>query len=284
MQISAKVIAHSISPTGRQIASLETCFNRFILPEVNTHKICSLSASSSRAIPTAKLLEQVREAPAPFINWRMNQSGMQPAGEAPPEIADRATEIHESYARMAADHAQQLAELGIAKEQSNRYVEPVTWTRQIMTSTSFANLLALRDHADAQKEFQVLARLIREALENSTPTPLKFGEWHTPYVSREEYHDIGYEAALKASAARSARVSFLNHDRSSPVLAKDFQLFEGLCLSNPAHMSPAAHQGTPTQDPDHRSRNFQGFVQFREVLEQMGFSGYEPSGVVDGFI
>lgn len=283
MEISAKVIAHSIAPHGGQIASLELTFPRYILPEVNTHKICSLSASSSRAIPTAKYLDQVYSEPCGFVNWRMNQKGMQPAGEAQGYTAQRAQEIYEEAAQSAAHYAAKLADLGIAKEQANRLVEPYTWTRQIMTATSFQNLLALRCHPDAQKEFQVLAGCIKEALENSKPYHLGYEAWHLPYIMHEERTQHSVYTLLKMSAARCARVSYRLHDGSETTPEQDIELFERLVYANPPHMSPAAHQGM-AMDGALMSRNFKGWMQFRAILEEIGFDGHPPLGKLDGFI
>lgn len=62
--IESKVICDSISEHGKRITTLQVKFHRFILPEFNTHRVFSRNFSSSRAIPTAKLLEQVRSDPA----------------------------------------------------------------------------------------------------------------------------------------------------------------------------------------------------------------------------
>ena len=62
--IEAKVIEDSISEEGIRITTMQVKFHRFILPEFNTHRVFSRNFSSSRAIPTAKLLEQVRTDPS----------------------------------------------------------------------------------------------------------------------------------------------------------------------------------------------------------------------------
>ena len=84
--ISANVICASVSPAGKKLTTLELTYPRFILAELNTHRMLSKNSSSSRAIPIAKMIEQVRENPAIPIHWGLNQSGMQ----AKEEQADRA--------------------------------------------------------------------------------------------------------------------------------------------------------------------------------------------------
>ena len=56
---TANVIADSINNHGVRLTTMEVKFHRFILPEFNTHRAFSRNFSSSRAIPTQKLIEQV---------------------------------------------------------------------------------------------------------------------------------------------------------------------------------------------------------------------------------
>ena len=57
MNISAKVIRDSISEYNR-ITTIEISLPKILLAEFGTHRVFSRSFSSSRAIPTAKLLQQ----------------------------------------------------------------------------------------------------------------------------------------------------------------------------------------------------------------------------------
>ena len=50
-RISAKVIADSVSPKGIRLVTIECQFPRFILAQVNTHRVFSRNSASSRAIP-----------------------------------------------------------------------------------------------------------------------------------------------------------------------------------------------------------------------------------------
>ncbi len=67
--IEAKIIEDSINQFGKRITTLQVKFHRFILPEFNTHRVFSRNFSSSRAIPTKKLLEQVANDPAMPVHW-----------------------------------------------------------------------------------------------------------------------------------------------------------------------------------------------------------------------
>ena len=67
--ITAKVICDSISPSGVRLTTMELNYHRFIHSEFMTHRMFSRNASSSRAIPTTKMLEQIRSNPAMPIHW-----------------------------------------------------------------------------------------------------------------------------------------------------------------------------------------------------------------------
>ena len=75
-KISAKVIEDSKVGNSR-LVTLQLVYPRFILAEVNTHRVFSRNSSSSRAIPVSKLVEQVTMQPATPVHWGKNQPGMQ---------------------------------------------------------------------------------------------------------------------------------------------------------------------------------------------------------------
>src|SRR5436190_18443341 len=51
MSYEAKILADSISPDDVRLTTLVVTFPRFILAEVNTHRMLSRNSASSRAIP-----------------------------------------------------------------------------------------------------------------------------------------------------------------------------------------------------------------------------------------
>lgn len=303
MQFEAKVIADSLSPDGVRLTTMELVYPRFIHSEFLTHRTMSRNSSSSRAIPVAKMLEQVRTAPAMPVHWGKNQPGMQ-ANEELDEISRQSAMImwHEA-ARKAAEVAEHMSKLGVHKQVANRILEPFQWMHTIVTATEWDNFFALRCHPDAQPEIQKLAVLMREAREGSKPKELEPGQWHLPYVDAQIHDDgeqsythwltappkpghfdlataeavgsqfIGLAQALQASSARCARVSYLTHDGQIPDLDKDIQLFERLVGSTPMHASPTEHQATPDTGSGQGATfpgthgNLTGWCQLRKFLE-----------------
>ncbi|MDR9847102.1 FAD-dependent thymidylate synthase [Herbaspirillum huttiense] len=297
MTISAKVIEHSVSEAGKELVTMELKYPRFIHAEFMTHRVFSRNASSSRAIPVAKMIEQVRTAPAMPIHWGKNQPGMQAFEETldarvfldlpmehdnpsdVPLFTFERTELTGSEAwchaaNSAADIAAAMAAAGYHKQVVNRILEPFLHISVIVTATEWDNFYELRDHPDAQPEIRELARQMKEAMHVS-PRVLRprdrqlTAAWHLPYVTPEErdLYPEGPKFLAKLSAARCARVSYLTHDGREPSRAEDMALYERLVGSRPLHASPIEHQAYPLPRADQRSRNFLGWRQHREIVE-----------------
>lgn len=305
--ISAKIIAHSRhctqgSPSyAKEIITVQLRYPRFVHSELMTHRVFSRNASSSRAIPVAKMIEQVRNDPAMPIHWGKNQPGMQASeehnalvewgvyeqvatGEAEvlfrvPNLKLTPQEAWIQAALRAAEMAEAMAEAGYHKQVVNRLLEPFQFMNTIVTATEWDNFFELRCHPDAQPEIQELAGCIRQAIDESGPEALEPGQWHLPYVLDVEKSKYPLEDLIKFSAARCARVSYLAHDGKEPSPEKDCELFDRLVGSQPLHASPIEHQATPdTFIFDNRTQtarwkneknhgNFKHWVQFRKLWE-----------------
>lgn len=292
MKISATMICDSIGTNGKRLPTMHLQYPRFIHAEAKTHRILSSdseneviiiqqsaglmddpnlsrNASSSRAIPTSKLIEQVRNDPVMPIFWGKNQAGMQAKEELKGFYKEAAIQNWKQAAINAANSAEAMLANGLHKQTANRVLEPFLPINVIVTATEWTNFFDLRDHKDAQPEIKELARCMKQAMRESTPTLLSAGQWHLPYITKEErvkFHNDQVFLA-KLSAARCARVSYLKHDGSEPNIDEDLALFNKLIMAKPSHSSPAEHQAY--FDPlIESSRNFHGgWVQFRDYLK-----------------
>ena len=267
MTIIAKVIADSICHT--RLITLQLRYPRFIHAEFMTHRMFSRNASSSRAIPVERLIQDVIDDPAMPISWGKNQRGMQAAEEhnAPvftqtgglgflhvPQSPEQAW--LEARGR-AVSIARAFATAGYHKQVVNRLLEPFAHIDVVVTATEWTNFFVLRDHPDADPTIQVLARTMREAMNSSKPRPLVRGEWHLPYVGLvESHHPIEYQQRL--SAARCARVSYGLREAD---FHADLRLAEQL-IGN-GHYSPLEHQAIPALGS---YANFCGWKSFRREL------------------
>jgi thymidylate synthase ThyX len=75
--IHAKIIADSQNEFGNRLTTFIITFPRFILAELNTHRMFSRNSASSRAIPFKKMVESVQKNPFIPIAWQKDHSGMQ---------------------------------------------------------------------------------------------------------------------------------------------------------------------------------------------------------------
>lgn len=267
-QMEVQIIADSISEAGKRITTFQLKYWRAIHSELMTHRVFSRNASSSRAVPIEKMIKQVRENPAKPIHWGANQKGMQAKNEIPQDILYVADLDWRFSASMACENAEMLSNLGLHKQVVNRILEPFQHIHVVLTSTEFDNWEELRYHEDAQPEIWLLAKLMKEARENSEPKKLPIGRYHLPYITEDEEIGIDQELLCKISAARCCRVSYLKHDGTNPSIDDDLALFERLVGSAPLHASPLEHQATPK----HKSElsfvsNLQGWTQYRKVYE-----------------
>lgn len=298
--ITAKVICDSISNEGIRITSLQLRYPRFVHSEFMTHRVFSRNASSSRAIPVQRLIQDVLDDPAMPIYWGKNQKGMQAHEECTEEVKVPG-DIHNIYDYIpsrgawlqARDRAIEIAKgfdaAGYHKQIVNRLLEPFSHINVICTSTKWANFFALRDHHDAQPEIRMLAQAMKKALSESKPQLLGYNEWHLPYIAPDECEVNNAKSwaswgedllpkLIKISVARCARVSYLTHDGVKPDGAKDLKLYDRLVGSEPLHASPAEHQATPDRRGGNQIEgfdwyskslhgNFHGWIQYRKTLK-----------------
>lgn len=262
-----KMICDSLSPTGKRIVTMQLRYQRFIHAEFMTHRVFSRNASSSRAIPVAKMIEQVRNDPAMPVHWGKNMPGMQAREALKGAELDVAVDAWHQAANNAANIAELMNTFGLHKQVANRILEPFQFINVVVTATEWDNFFELRTHPDAQPEFQVLAREMERVMSESQPEKVDFGGWHLPYISDEEKITLNANTLIRMSAARCARVSYLKHDNTSPDMASDLELFNRLVGSVPLHASPIEHQAMAAMTSTAVSNNFRGWTQFRQLYE-----------------
>lgn len=285
MTISAQIVADSISPTGKRITTMQLRYPRFIHAEAKTHRVIriddaeyeflqeigfmddenlSRNASSSRAIPVQKMIQDVIDDPAMPVAWGSNKPGMQ-AGE---ELAHWpiVKEVWLEARDAAVEFANEMMNLNAHKQIVNRLLEPFGHISVVVTATEWDNFFDLRCHEAADPTMRALAEAMRVAMSESAPE--EHEGWHLPYVDLDESWVLGMtvEQLATISAARCARVSYLNHDGTSPDIEKDMAL--ATMLRDMKHMSPFEHQARVTGDEGTALwGNLVGWDQFRKMIE-----------------
>ena len=284
MTITAQIIADSISPAGIRLTTLQLRYPRFIHSEFLTHRMFSRNASSSRAIPVAKMIEDLRRDPAMPVFWGSNKPGMQAGEELDEETLDECKDAWFEARDWMIQSAEWLMARGLHKQIANRILEPWAHINVVCTATDWENFYALRRHKDAQPEIKALADAMWDAQQASTPRLLQPGQWHLPYITKEDWREAyhgpsqtpEWNMLKRVSVARCARVSYLTHDGKTTTVEEDLQLYDRLLGSSPLHASPAEHQATPDEGIQHGFNtmwmkpelhgNLRGWIQFRKTL------------------
>lgn len=298
--ITAKVICDSVSGQGDRITTLEIEYPRFILGEINTHRMLSKNSSSSRAIPFGNMVRNIQKNIALPLYWGSAKAGMQAGVEI--EDIDFSKKVWGSALDYAVGQASLLDDENLHKQLVNRLLEPFQMMKTVITGTEWDNFFNLRLHPDAQPEFCMLAYKIYQAINESTSNVLRSNEWHLPYVNTyrvksgrgfdqleyyvgeigtESYRVLTLEEAQRISASCCAQVSYRKNDDS---LEKANKIFDVLIDSKVLHASPFEHLATPIRDQSkningwdtgitHSNRegklfsgNLQGWISYRHLL------------------
>jgi len=264
---SVHIVKHSTNMnTGDEIVTFEIVYPRFILAQLNTHRVISKSSASSRAVPVKKLIQMAKETPYIPETFGKNKSGMQSV--EPIKDQQEARDAWLEARDKAVESAEQFMELGVHKQFANRVLEPFLWARTVLTATELDNFFKLRTHKDAQPEFRKIALLMEEALATSIPVELEVGQWHLPYVLPREHKVYNTNILKKISSARCARVSYRLHNGMPTSVIKDTVLAQELLDSG--HMSPFDHPAKATRRSyDHGvTRQYRGFAPYRSEIEK----------------
>jgi hypothetical protein len=134
--IEAEVICDSIAEHSPRLTTFRLRYPKWIHGEYLTHRSFSRNASSSRAIPVGKNLEEVRgvDLRARPEAWPAERKGMQGGDDLDPDALARAMNIWDHAANDAAYHAERLARVGVHKSIVNRMIEPYLHINVVMTS------------------------------------------------------------------------------------------------------------------------------------------------------
>lgn len=281
--IKAQIIADSLNQCGNRLTTFVLKYPRIVHSEFMTHRVFSRNAASSRAIPSKRIVQEIKDSPAMPVFWGANQSGMQAAAEL--DDTDKSfrhdfvdvdgSNAHALMTRKEKAKAlwlqardlmvsinEQMQNVGLHKQIANRILEPWFHMETLASSTDFENFFALRCHKDAQPEIAALADAALKVYCESKPTILGPGEWHLPFGKMEIPDDVTIKDRLKIGTARAARISYKNFDGQINI-TEDFQLHDR--LSNSGHWSTFEHSAMALATPL-PCGNFIGWIQYRKMF------------------
>lgn len=264
LDITARIERDSINPhTGDRITTMVLKYPRYIHAEFMTHRMFSRNAASSRAIPVAKMLERVMGSPVMPDEWGSNKPGMQAGEPIDAGLTDAAATAWLRARDAAYNSAKELMELGVHKQYANRLIEPWSYIEVVCTATEWNNFYKQRISPLAQPEINALAVAMKEAHDASTPIET---EEHRPFVlptEEDEFEDTVLDAI---SVARSARVSYLNHETGLVDVDSDLKLFRRLITADPMHASPFEHMAVASTK-SMKFANLRGWESARYALD-----------------
>ena len=259
-----QILADSVY-NGKRITTFQLRYWRPILVEMNTHRAFSKNASSSRAQSFDKRIDQILHDPALPNHWNAEQPGMTGGEEFDQKTKDFINLKIQQLAGLTADFIKELNQevwnktgKEIHKQYLNRYLEPFTYTNQVLTATDWDNFFKLRMAEDAQPEFKDLATEIFYQLQENIPNQTNI---HLPYVTAEEKDHYPLDICKKIAVARCARVSYRAYG-GKYVVEKDLELFNRLWLAG--HYSPFEHIATADSG---RFFNLNGWRSYRYDLD-----------------
>lgn len=219
--IEVKIVADSLNEFGNRITTMVVTFPRFILAELNTHRMFSRNSASSRAIPFEKMVESVKNNPFVPIAWQKDHKGMQGTDYLDEQRSQFSREIWLSAKDQTVSAANALSLQNATKQLCNRLLEPFMWHTVLITATEWENFFALRcpqyqsydkmyrsrkdvmkgadisdfedyskfseldwlarNKGQAEIHMMALAEAMWDARNESVPVQLKAGEWHIPF-------------------------------------------------------------------------------------------------------
>lgn len=261
-KVSAKIVCDSINALNTRLTTIQIRVPKWLLQEINTHRVFSRSYNSARAIPS-KIMRREADFAPPI--WIANQPGMSGNTEMRGfKLLVASTTWQALTAVVKLGHW--ILELcGLHKQYANRWLEPIVWVDGVITSTDWDNFLKLRNHRSAQPEIRDLASQIEQLLAENKPDYLDPGEWHLPYIDDEDVVIHNLQELRLISAGRCARVSYGFKDVKDSV--SDLKRADKLLTANPPHLSPFEMVAMASGSLESfKSGNFRDWVQFRQVI------------------
>lgn len=270
----ARVLSDSLF-NGSRCVTVECEYPRYILSQVNTHRVFSRNTASSRAIPLETNIKLIQSNPV-IPTWTGNKAGMV-GTDVHKEIKVKADRIWLRAKDAMIIYAKQLAAIGIHKQNVNRLLEPFSTIKSVITATEWDNFFKLRLASDAQPEIQELAQCIKEAIDNSKPIELTPDMAHTPYIN-DGHSDKKDVNAILGSAAACAQVSYRRLNTEPEALNR---IITRLINGGRVHASPFEHVCVGGSNG---LGNLRGFSQLRHGVERSINLAFIKESIRDGSI
>lgn len=288
MTIKATMICDSVTSAGKRLMTLQLRYPKFIHGEAKTHRLIKIgdkayelleevgfmddpmlsrNASSSRAIPVSRLIQDVLDDPVIPVKFGKNQPGMQSIEDFAddelinfecaetylsrpenPEAGFRKITCREAWMHAmhdAVDAAELFSKAGVHKQHVNRLLEPFCHINVVVTATEWSNFFAQRCHPAAQPEMRDLASAMRDAMQRSTPVKLDKNQWHLPYVGLE---DLVGQQLLSKSIVTEEEARYLYSE--FPRVSMSGRVSNAMCKISTARCARVSYLTQDGKTPD----------------------------------
>lgn len=291
--------------SSSRLSTMIARYPRYVLAEVNTHRVFSRNTASSRARNVRSTIRDVINDPVVplFTQNKKGMSGDFLSGskleEATKVWLESRNESVKSVLRLLLGKYYREDEtvgealeryydgiygqsdtdaISVHKQNVNRLLEPYMWVESVISSTYWDNFFMLRtDLSTAQPEVYAIALLMERVLAESTPVPTRV---HLPFVSSEvkdKAQDVdvfsrGMRDALMLSSTEAAQISYRDKSTASRSTAT---VSLGERLLSQQHLSPFEHSAVLVEPSDEElydnvekySSNFNSsWAQARKIL------------------
>lgn len=255
MPTRAEIVLDTISPVGCRIITMRLEYPRVIHAQMLRHTALRRTVMSSRAVPTARLIELAQTDPAIPSRWMRACRGMEAREDLPMDVAAKCRANWLAARDNAINTARAAHALGEQKQTANRHLEPYVHVAEIVTGTldSWRSMLALRLPSDADPAVQHLAKLIELAIRHSTPNPSTV---HAPMKRAGESPDP------MLTAGRCARVSVARDTETEDIHTT---LTRASKMLSDGHLTPFEHYAQ-AMSTDERIGPYTGWASYRSML------------------
>lgn len=249
--------ADSLGVEGAAVELNTTSINPFT-------EMLSRNSASLRAVTTPRIIEMVRKDPY-IPSWTSYCKGMG-GGKVSPDQHKKATNRMLDALEASIQVLEDLLEIGISKQDANRYISPYLRIPILITATEWDNFFALRTVEGVQPDFRETALEMKALYDTVEPQELIPGEWHIPFLKDGEKEKHTLPELLHLSTARCAWLSYCSHDADRSyerAVATHDQLIKA------GHASPCEHQlyALTKDSPMKYCKNYVDFAPYRQIIE-----------------
>lgn len=133
-KINAKIIKHSVDHRSNELITYELVYPRIIHAELLTHRMFSKNASSSRAVPSMKMIDVVESDTFCPEYIQKAHKGMQGSEYFEGSELGECKQLWMESANLAIIQARKMYEKGISKQIINRILEPYQYYKVLLTT------------------------------------------------------------------------------------------------------------------------------------------------------